>query len=44
MNPIMPTEVDGVAPWFVSIFTVLGENTDLLIVMHGFILQECNSL
>jgi len=44
MNPIVPLKVDGAAPSFVYIFPVLGENTNLLIIMHGFILQECNPL
>lgn len=33
MNPIVLTKVDGVAPWFVCIFTVV-EN-----IMYGFVLQ-----
>lgn len=34
MNPIVPTKVDRVAPWFVCIFTVV-EN----IIIYGFVLQ-----
>lgn len=44
MNPIVPLKVDGVAPSFVCIFPILGENTGVLISMHGIILQECNPL